>query len=311
MSQTPDRTFNSDFRRFFLRGLVILLPTVLTLWIVVKAYQFVDNSIAEPINQSIRLGITKAIPTMDPLKEWFEPNQEVIEAEILAGTSPGGNPPTEAQVRARLRGENVRSWWDNHWYMDLIGFVVAVVGVYIAGVLLGGFFGRQIYRKIETVITTLPIFKQVYPYVKQIVDFLFSDDKPIEFSRVVVVEYPRKGIWSVGFQTGSSMKSVAEEAGDSVTIFIPSSPTPFTGYTITVPRSEVRELPITVEEAIRFAVSGGVLVPDHQLVAIKSVEDEKRLPIAIKDETTAESDEDDTMMDNEDTQSENRRRNAS
>lgn len=311
MSKTPDRTFNSDFKRFFLRGLVILLPTVLTLWIVVKAYQFVDNSIAEPINQSIRLGITKAIPTWGPLQKKFEPKQETIDAEIQASISPGVEPLGEAQVRARLRSENVQQWWDTHWYMDLIGFIVAVVGVYIAGVLLGGFFGRQIYRKIETVITTLPFFKQVYPYVKQIVDFLFSDDKPIEFSRVVVVEYPRKGIWSVGFQTGGPMKSVAEEAGDSVTIFIPSSPTPFTGYTITVPRSEVRELPITVEEAIRFAVSAGVLVPDHQLVTIKPKEDEKRLPIANQDEMTAGGDEDDTIVDNKDTQSENRRRNAS
>jgi len=64
--------------------------------------------------------------------------------------------------------------------------------------------------------------------------------------------------------TGSTLRSIQQRAGTSVTIFIPSSPTPFTGYTITVPREDVIELPITVEEAIRFAVSGGVLVPDHQ-----------------------------------------------
>ena len=116
----------------------------------------------------------------------------------------------------------------------------------------------------EDIITTLPIFKQVYPYVKQVVDFLFSDDRPIKFNRVVAVEYPRKGIWSVGFLTGATLRSIQEKAGDSVTIFIPSSPTPFTGYTITVLRREVIELPLTVEEAIRFAVSGGVLVPDHE-----------------------------------------------
>ena len=107
------------------------------------------------------------------------------------------------------------------------------------------------------------------------------------------------------------MKSVAEDAGDSVTIFIPSSPTPFTGYTITVPRSEVRELPITVEEAIRFAVSGGVLVPDHQLVTMKPEEAEKLLPLANQAETSAGGEEDDTIKDDEDTQSETRRRNAS
>ena len=112
----------------------------------------------------------------------------------------------------------------------------------------------------------MPIFKQVYPYVKQVVDFLFSDDKPIQFNRVVVVEYPRQGVWSVGLVTGSTMKSIEESSGDAITIFIPSSPTPFTGYTITVPRSEVRELPISIDEALRFTISGGVLVPPHEAV---------------------------------------------
>jgi uncharacterized membrane protein len=104
----------------------------------------------------------------------------------------------------------------------------------------------------------------VYPYIKQLVDFLISDSDKPKFSRVVAVEYPRKGIWSVGFMTGDSLRTIEAKLPDSVTIFIPSSPTPFTGYTITVAKCDTIALPITVEEAIRFAVSGGVLVPDHQ-----------------------------------------------
>jgi uncharacterized membrane protein len=100
--------------------------------------------------------------------------------------------------------------------------------------------------------------------VKQLVDFLFSENETPRFSGVVAVEYPRKGIWSVGFMTGESLKTIEDKLPDSVTIFIPSSPTPFTGYTITVPKKDTIDLPLTVEEAIRFAVSGGVLVPDHQ-----------------------------------------------
>jgi len=88
----------------------------------------------------------------------------------------------------------------------------------------------------------------------------------MRFNRVVTVEYPRKGIWAVGFITGGPMKSIAKRSGDSVTVFVPSSPTPFTGYTITVPREEVFDLPISVEEAIRFAVTAGVLIPDHQVL---------------------------------------------
>jgi uncharacterized membrane protein len=257
MPDSSPHTFGSDFKRFFLRGLVVLLPSVLTLWIVVKAYQFIDGAIAEPINSSVRLSIAELARYWEPLRDKFDPD----EAQLNAAMSSAGGKNSRDMVRVKLRGENIQAWWAARWYMDLIGLVVAVIAVYFAGRLLGGFLGRRVYRRVERLITTLPVLKQVYPYVKQIVDFLFGDDKQIKFSRVVVVEYPRKGIWSVGFQTGSAIQQVEELAGSAVTIFIPSSPTPFTGYTITVPRRDVLELPMTVEEAIRFVVSGGVLAP--------------------------------------------------
>ncbi len=305
MSDQSERTFSADFKRFFLRGLVILLPSVLTLWIVVKAYQFVDTAIAEPINRGVRVAMNQSSPYWSVLRNEFEPSHGQLNAAIADRAverrlidrererrslrqqmrSDSEDPtvaPTEDElnahiallpeaaavnvgaIRAELRQRSINEWWASRWYMNFIGLIIAIIVVYIAGRVLGGFFGRQIYRKLEGVLTSVPVFKQVYPYVKQIVDFLFSDEQPIKFNRVVVVEYPRRGIWSVGFLTGPTLKSVADRAGNSVTIFIPSSPTPFTGYTITVPRDEVIEVPISVEEAIRFAVSGGVLIPDHQ-----------------------------------------------
>lgn len=267
MTSNPSaRTFSSDFKRFFVRGLVVLLPSVLTLWIVVKAYQFVDNAIAEPINGWVRVSMIHISSAWPPMRQYFDADHETIEAEYAAQTKAGVRNVKRDKIRADLRAANVRNWWRERWYLNFIGIIVAIIAVYVAGRLLGGWFGRAIYRRLERFITALPVFKQVYPYVKQVVDFLFSDERPLKFNRVVVVEYPRKGIWSVGFLTGNTMRSIAGEAGDAVTIFVPSSPTPFTGYTITVPRSEVLELPISVEEAIRFAVTGGVLIPDHQLV---------------------------------------------
>lgn len=338
MSEHSDRTFSSDFKRFFLRGLVILLPSVLTLWLFMMAYQFVDKNIAEPINRGVRLLMVNAAPHLQPLQDAFDPTDaqirnrfqelhaagvrahgdNVLREQLRTGIAePGddlvavrqqdlrrmGRPVPEVEdtrrelqqgisqpgdalvaayreqlfdhgepvpgtesVRAELRGRNIHEWWLQRWYMNLIGLVLAIVGVYTAGRLLGGYFGRKIYQRIEKIIVSIPIFKQVYPSVKQVVDFLFSDEQPMKFNRVVVTEYPRKGIWSVGFLTGPTLRSVAEYAGDAVTIFIPSSPTPFTGYTITVPRSEVIEVPLTVDDAIRFAVSGGVLIPDHQQI---------------------------------------------
>ena len=266
MSSSSPRTFTEDFRRFFLRGLVVLLPTILTLWLVVYAYLFVHDAIAEPINRGVRVAIAETSKHWTPLRDKFDPSEEALQKqfeELTAGPSAG---LTEEQMRMRLRRENIATWWSDHWYMDLIGLVVAIIAVYLAGRLLGGFVGRRVYRRVESFITSVPVFKQVYPSVKQVVDFLFADEQPIKFNRVVVCEYPRKGVWAVGFLTGDSMRDIRRNSGDSVTVFIPSSPTPFTGYTITIPRNEVIEVPISVDEAIRFAVSGGVLVPPHQRI---------------------------------------------
>jgi uncharacterized membrane protein len=149
--------------------------------------------------------------------------------------------------------------------MNLLGLLVAAVVVYISGRLVGGWLGRAAYRRIEKIMVAVPVIRKVYPYIKQLVDFLINDNEAPKFSSVVAVQYPRKGIWSVGFLTGPTLQTLENEAPDSVTIFIPSSPTPFTGYTITVPRKDTLDLPLTVEEAIRFSVSGGVLVPDHEM----------------------------------------------
>ena len=263
------RTFSADFKRFFIRGLVVLLPSVLTLWIVVKAYQFVYHNIAEPINGWIKLGLVQLGRNWSPARAKFGPDVESIP-------------------------EGVATWWAAHsWYLDTIGVIVAIIAVYVAGRLLGGFVGRTIYRRLERLVVALPVFKQIYPYVKQVVDFLFGDEPSMRFNRVVVVEYPRKGIWAVGFLTGGTMKSIAKQSGDSVTVFVPSSPTPFTGYTIAVPRDEVFDLPISVEEAIRFAVTAGVLIPDHQVLetAVKKATGEAT------DEATATDDHDETDRD--------------
>ena len=94
-----------------------------------------------------------------------------------------------------------------------------------------------------------------------------SQSWKVSFNRVVAVEYPRKGLWSVGLVTGNTMQTIQREAeGSCLTVFIPSSPTPFTGYVITVPEKDTIDLSVTIEEALRFTVSGGVIVPDAQVI---------------------------------------------
>ena len=268
MDQPPRTTFFSDFRKFFARGLIILLPSLLTLFLVVKIYQFVDQTIAEPINRSIRFAIRNSDRFFQGAEAFLRPAPEEIAAELeqLRPDQREDLAAARSRIVKDLRARRVQAWWNANPAMDLIGLAVAIIAVYIAGRVLGSFLGRRLYHVLESFITRLPVFKQIYPHIKQIVDFIFSDDQPIQFNRVVAVEYPRKGIWSLGFQTGTALKDVIDVAGDARTIFIPSSPTPFTGYTITVPAKDILELPLTVEEAIRFTVSGGVLIPSHQFV---------------------------------------------
>lgn len=268
MPKSETRTFRSDFRRFFVKGLAVLLPTVLTLWILVKAYEFIDVTIAQPINGRIRFVIAQTTPHLEILQNNFDPSDKAVEKELAQLKADDVANATTASVTKQLRAAKIMIWWQTRWYMNFIGIIVAILAVYIAGRLLGGFLGRRIQVKLERLLTSIPLIKQIYPYVKQVVDFLISDDRPLKFNRVIMVEYPRKGIWAVGLVTGEPMRVVQDHIsgvdGPGITVFVPSSPTPFTGYTITVARDSVIEIPITIDEALRFTISGGVLIPSNQ-----------------------------------------------
>lgn len=267
MAKNPKRTFLADFRHRFLRGLAILLPSVLTFWLLWAAFGFVEKKVAEPINAGLRQGVIYFAPrVLDPneLPDWFSvPEERVREvvAQRRAQALPAMSPE---QVRARARAENFREWWNDRWYLRFIGLFVAIILFYLAGVLLGNFIGKRLYERLERLMIRVPGVKQVYPYVKQVVEFLFGENQKIQFKRVVLVQYPRKGIWTIGLHTGGAIRKIDDMIGECVTVFIPSSPTPFTGYTIIVPKGDVIDAPLTIDEALRFVVSGGVLVPEHQ-----------------------------------------------
>ncbi len=268
MGKTSDKSFGSDFRHFFMRGLIVLLPTVLTLWIVVQAYRFVDTNIAQPINSGVQKLVIVTTPNVVDEKRlpgWFKVTEDQLEQRRQERRKASLAPLSETELQSQIRTANFSDWWDTQWYTRFTGLIVAIILIYLAGRMLGGFIGRRLYARVEHLLARIPIFKQVYPHVKQIVDFLFGESQ-MKFSKVVIVEYPRAGIWTVGLLTGDSLKDIQQQTGSDevVSVFIPSSPTPFTGYTITVPREDAIELPISIEEALRFVVSGGVLVPDRE-----------------------------------------------
>ena len=256
-------SFREDFRRFFLRGLAAVLPTLLTVSILI----YVFSKIQDYIGQYINIGLYWLIA-----KIWM-----LVE-----------NPTDEAS--RRLLANHIKDYWETwsrYWWW--LGFVLAFVAIYIFGRFVGSFIGRAIWRMVEATFLKLPLVRQLYPYVKQVTDFLFSEQK-IEFSRVVAVEYPRKEVWSLGLVTGPAMRTLSDATGeDLLTVFIPSSPTPVTGYTITVKRSDVIDLPLSVDDALRFTISGGVITPFNQKAARTDVPiaTADTLPAAVDKETSA------------------------
>ena len=263
--QAKQNKRRSHSRKFFWRGLTILLPSILTIWILITGYQFVQQRIAEPINTGIRAGIAQWSPLPIVLEEdLINIKRELTQAQH-GRMRQASNPKN--WLRQYAKTVKIQNLWAQYSFpLDLLGLIVAIFLIYVVGLLLGSYIGHSLYRRGEKLLQRLPLFKQVYPSVKQITDFLVSDgEERLKYSRVVAMQYPRKGIWSVGFITGDTMINIEKAIGiPCVTVFIPSSPTPFTGYTISVPRSDLVELPITVEEALRFTISGGVVLPPSQ-----------------------------------------------
>ena len=259
----------SNFRRFFLRGLGILLPSVLTLWILVAVYNFVDQKIAAPINRGVQELVLWSTP-WPYADDLTDSELQQLESELNSQQRKDLKAASDrtAWLEYYARREELRQWWNRSsiggWaVLDLIGLLIAVVLIYGVGLMVGSYIGHYTFRRGEELLRRVPVFRQVYPYVKQVTDFLVGDTTgKIQFNRVVAVQYPRKGLWSVGLVTGETMPRIESKADRKcITVFIPSSPTPFTGYVITVPVEDTIELNISIDQALRFTVSGGVILP--------------------------------------------------
>ena len=267
MTRDNQGSKRSNFRRFFFRGLAILLPTVLTIWILVAAYGFFRDRIAQPINSGLREVVVRYAEWPEVLEEEVEQAREGLTKEQLGAWKAAGGEENRIWLRLAARRDKLEAWWAQYAVpLDLIGLVIAVFLTYFVGALLGSFIGHRLYYRGEQLFKRLPLVKQIYPSVKQVTDFLVgSEEQKLHFSKVVAVEYPRKGLWSVGLVTGQTMRLIGQSTGvECLTVFVPSSPTPFTGYVITVPKQDTLDLPVTIEEALRFTVSGGVVLPQNQ-----------------------------------------------
>lgn len=148
-----------------------------------------------------------------------------------------------------------------------LGVLITVILIFVCGLVTTSYLGNRLVRFGEHLVGKIPFVRSVYQAIKRIADSLFMD-KAQSFKRVVLVEYPRRGVYSVGFVTGTPngeiQKTVGRE-GLCVGVFMPLALTPTTGFFIMVPRDELIELRMTVEEAFTLIISAGIVTPNEHL----------------------------------------------
>ena len=149
-----------------------------------------------------------------------------------------------------------------------LGLILTVVIILLVGVFSVHFFGKVIFRIIEIWLERLPFVRKIFPPIKQLTQFLFEErTRRSSFRRAVLVEYPRIGTYTLGFVTNELDLIVKGAMRKFVTVLIPQPPSPFTGPIIFIPADEMIPLDITIEDAVKLIMSGGVVAPPLKVVS--------------------------------------------
>ena len=189
-------------KQYLLAGLVVVVPVVVTVYILVVVFQFTDGILGKYLNV------------------YFEKSMG--------------------------------------FYIPGIGFLLCLLALLFVGIVATDFFGKKILRQVEKWFSALPLINKIYPALKQIVKFI-SAQKEFGFKKVVLVEYPSKGMWTIGFLTNDNFQQINKVTGrEMVAVFLPNTPGPLSGYVTFFPKEEVRLLDIPVTDALRIVISGGV-----------------------------------------------------
>ena len=195
-------------RKYFITGLLILVPLAITLWVL--------HAIISTLDQSLLL-----LPV-----EWRP--EKLVGFQVLG-----------------------------------IGTILTLLTIFVTGLLTQNFIGKYVVRLWEGLLQRIPIVSSIYSSVKQVSDTLFSSSGNA-FRKAVLIEYPRQGCWSIGFLTGVPGGDVVNHLkGDFVSVYVPTTPNPTSGFFLMVPKSEAIELDMSVDAALKYIVSMGVVAPEH------------------------------------------------
>ena len=197
-------------KKYLITGLVVLVPLVITIWVLKSLIGIMDQSLL-------------LLP-----EEW--------------------HPHT-------LFGRDIPGF----------GVIVTFVIVITTGVIATNFFGMQLILLWEKLLNRLPVVKSIYSSVKQVSDTLFSDSGNA-FRKAVLVQFPREGAWTIAFLTGTPGGDVANHLrGEYVSVFVPTTPNPTGGYFLMMPKADVVELDMSVDEALKYIISMGVVAPANKI----------------------------------------------
>jgi uncharacterized membrane protein len=196
------------FKRYLITGLLVLVPLVITIWVL--------RTLIGVMDQSLLL-----------LPNAWHP-------QVLFGANIPG-----------------------------LGTLLTIFIVLVTGVVATNFFGKRIIQFWEGVLARVPVVKSIYYSVKQVSDTLFSDNGQA-FRKAVLVQYPRQGSWTIAFLTGQPGGDVANHLrGNYVSVYVPTTPNPTSGFFLMLLRADVIELDMSVDDALKYIISMGVVTPDN------------------------------------------------
>ncbi|MCC7463963.1 MAG: DUF502 domain-containing protein [Gammaproteobacteria bacterium] len=142
-----------------------------------------------------------------------------------------------------------------------LGVLLAVIVLLLTGLLVSNFIGRALVGLWDEILARIPFIRAIYGGVKSFSETILSN-KGNSFKKVLLVQYPRAGIWSLGFQTNATLPEISERTGaEQVCVFVPTTPNPTSGFIVMVPRAEIIELDMTVDTAMKMVVTLGVVMP--------------------------------------------------
>jgi len=150
-----------------------------------------------------------------------------------------------------------------------IGFIAILILILFTGMLTSNYFGRKLFELGEWILKSIPFVNKIYNATQQISKAFISEKREV-FKKAVLVEYPRKGIYSIGFvtrDTGGEVKEKLDE--DGVSIFLPSTPNPTTGFVLFVPKKDLIELDMSIEDSLKLIISFGAVLPEYVVEDLK------------------------------------------